>query len=394
MYKYSVSIKKVSGRLNESVLPKKNLVIKSRTKKSRQSILDESAKYLFKNYGLKLIDAKVILENAPRLNSKWSDEIESAEAAQSNHFVQRHQDPANWGKRGTLERLRDEITKELVDAIYYKAGQEVKYYNTPDGIAISLDGDVRVYGSSGNGHYNKDTATKAAWHAQSYDADEKASDNVFTYDFDEDDFSSLINFRHNLDNEISYGDYDEDDYNDEDEMYESMRMYFEDCVDSMERGIEKVKSFKDIEKCKREYSTTKASDSVFDELSANVMNVIKDYMKMNKDKVHSMMGMKKMEEEEKPVRKSPLQKEKFTTEELLSLCKEKEYGDLEYSGRRTTPDGRDYELKVSSVATGGRKVWVWTGSPSVKLSAKAVALYDVKTKTWQKKRNNFIEIVD
>ena len=96
----------------------------------------------------------------------------------------------------------------------------------------------------------------------------------------------------------------------------------------------------------------------------------------------------------KPKRKAPLQKERFTTEELLSLCKERGHGDLEYSGYRTTPDGRKYELKVSSVATGGRRVWVWTGSPSVKLSAKAVALYDVKTKTWQKKRNNFIEIVD
>lgn len=78
----------------------------------------------------------------------------------------------------------------------------------------------------------------------------------------------------------------------------------------------------------------------------------------------------------------------------MSLCKEKGHGDFEYRGRRTTPDGREYELNVSSVATGGRRVWVWTGSPYIKLSAKAVALYDVKTNTWQKKRNNFIEIVD
>lgn len=101
-----------------------------------------------------------------------------------------------------------------------------------------------------------------------------------------------------------------------------------------------------------------------------------------------------IEEVAKPKRKAPLQKERFTTKELLSLCKEGDYGDLEYSGRRTTPDGRNYELKVSSVATGGRRVWVWTGSPTVNLNAKAVALYDVKTNTWQKKRNNFIEIVD
>ena len=100
-------------------------------------------------------------------------------------------------------------------------------------------------------------------------------------------------------------------------------------------------------------------------------------------------------EVKKPVRKAPLQKERFTTEELLSLCKERGHGDLEYSGYRTTPDGRKYELKVSSVASGGRRVWVWTGSPTVNLNAKAVAFYDVKAKTWLvKKRNNFIEIVD
>ena len=294
MFEYNVKIKKVSGRLNESVLPQKNLVVKSKSKLAKRNVLKEADKYLLENYGLELIDA-VIVENAPRLNSKQYDEIESAKAAQSNQFVQRHQDPSNWGTRGTLERLRDEMTKELVDAIYYKAGREVKYYNIPDGIAITLDGDVRVYGSSGNGHYNKDKATKAAWYAQSYDADDKASDNVFTYDFDEEDFSSLINFRHNLDNEITYGDYDEDDYDNDEEMYDNMRILFEECVDSMKSAMEKLNSFNDIEKYKQHYCVAKSSKAVFDELKINVMNVIKEYMKMNKNKAHSMMGMKKME---------------------------------------------------------------------------------------------------
>ena len=60
----------------------------------------------------------------------------------------------------------------------------------------------------------------------------------------------------NLDNEILYVAYDEDDYNDENEMYEFMRIYFEDSIDSMKRAMEKVKSFNDIEKCKQYYSTT------------------------------------------------------------------------------------------------------------------------------------------
>ena len=95
----------------------------------------------------------------------------------------------------------------------------------------------------------------------------------------------------------------------------------------------------------------------------------------------------------KPKRKAPLQKEQFTIEDLKKLCKfnGREY---EYRGYRTTPDGRKYELMVSSAATGGRKIWVWAAGPSISLSSKAVALYDTKTNTWQKKRNNFINIVD
>lgn len=93
----------------------------------------------------------------------------------------------------------------------------------------------------------------------------------------------------------------------------------------------------------------------------------------------------------KPVRKAPLQKERFTTEELLSLCKERGHGDFEYRGSRKTPDGRNYELMVSSVASGGRRVWVWTGSPFIRFGSKSVALYDTKDKQWLvKKRNNFI----
>lgn len=294
MYKYSVKIRKVSGILTESVLPKKNLVIKSKVEKTTRGVLKEAAKYLLENYGLELIDA-LIVEKAPRINGKWSYEADAADAAQKNHFIKRHQDPANWGKRGTLERLRDEITKELVNSVYFRAGDDIHYLKLPDGIAITLDGDVNVYGSTSSGMHTREDATGATWSDQSYDADEKASDNVFTYDFDEEDFSSLVNFRHNLDNEISYGDYDEDDYDNDEEMYDNMRTWFEECIDSIKSAMEKVKSFNDIEKYKQHYCIAKSSEAVFDELKTNVMNVIKDYMKMNKNKAHSMMGIKKME---------------------------------------------------------------------------------------------------
>lgn len=163
MYKYKISIKKVSGMLNESVLPKKNLVIKSKVERTTRGILKEAAKYLLENYGLELRDAKIVLEGAPRINGKWSYEADAAEAAQKNHFIKRHQDPANWGKRGTLERLRDEITKELVNSVYFRTGDDIHYLELPDGIAITLDGEVNVYGSTSSGMHTREDATAATW---------------------------------------------------------------------------------------------------------------------------------------------------------------------------------------------------------------------------------------
>ena len=52
MFKYNVKIQKVSGRLNESVLPSKNLVVKSKTKKSKKQIFKEASNHYKKKYGL------------------------------------------------------------------------------------------------------------------------------------------------------------------------------------------------------------------------------------------------------------------------------------------------------------------------------------------------------
>lgn len=103
-----------------------------------------------------------------------------------------------------------------------------------------------------------------------------------------------------------------------------------------------------------------------------------------------------IEEVTKPKRKAPLQKDRFTTEELLGMCERTNNGEYRYSEIRNTPDGRGYVLQISSAATGGRKVWVWSfGRTSNPLNTKSCALYDVPSKTWiVKKRNNFIDIVD
>lgn len=61
MYKYNVKIQKVSGRLNESVLPSKNLVVKSKTKKTDKQVFAEASKYFKNKYGLVIESADVTL---------------------------------------------------------------------------------------------------------------------------------------------------------------------------------------------------------------------------------------------------------------------------------------------------------------------------------------------
>jgi hypothetical protein len=62
MYKYSVKIRKVSGRLNESVLPNKSLVIKSKGRISKNKAFMMVENYLKNKYGLTLHEAEIINE--------------------------------------------------------------------------------------------------------------------------------------------------------------------------------------------------------------------------------------------------------------------------------------------------------------------------------------------
>lgn len=62
MYKYSVKIRKVSGRLNESYLPSKSLVVKSKTEKTDKQVFAEASKYIKEKYGLEIESAEVIFE--------------------------------------------------------------------------------------------------------------------------------------------------------------------------------------------------------------------------------------------------------------------------------------------------------------------------------------------
>lgn len=62
MFKYKVQVKKVSGRLNESAIPSKNFVVKSKTKKTDKKVFLEVAKYCREKYGIEVESAEVIFE--------------------------------------------------------------------------------------------------------------------------------------------------------------------------------------------------------------------------------------------------------------------------------------------------------------------------------------------
>lgn len=62
MFKYNVQIKKVSGRLNESVLPSKSLVVKSKIEKSDKEVFAEASKYYKNKYGLVIESANVVAD--------------------------------------------------------------------------------------------------------------------------------------------------------------------------------------------------------------------------------------------------------------------------------------------------------------------------------------------
>ena len=52
MFKYTVEIRKVSGILKESVLPSKNLVVKSKSQLNENTLYDKVAEFYQNKYGL------------------------------------------------------------------------------------------------------------------------------------------------------------------------------------------------------------------------------------------------------------------------------------------------------------------------------------------------------
>ena len=59
MFKYNVQIQKVSGSLNESAMPSKNLVVKSKNQKTDKEVFAEASKFYKEKYGLVIESADV-----------------------------------------------------------------------------------------------------------------------------------------------------------------------------------------------------------------------------------------------------------------------------------------------------------------------------------------------
>lgn len=77
MFRYKVYIKKVSGRLNESVLPNKNLIVKSKTRKTYRRIFNEASKYFKNKYNLIIEKADIkVFEDFEGLNLNNPEDAE------------------------------------------------------------------------------------------------------------------------------------------------------------------------------------------------------------------------------------------------------------------------------------------------------------------------------
>ena len=76
MFTYKIKIKKVSGRLNESILPSKNLLIKSKKSLSKKAILKEANAYFKKRYGLVVESISVVYPSSEDIKNMIIIEVE------------------------------------------------------------------------------------------------------------------------------------------------------------------------------------------------------------------------------------------------------------------------------------------------------------------------------
>lgn len=151
MYKYKISIKKVSGRLNESVLPSKNLTIKSKTQKTDKQVFAEASKYLKQKYGLVIESADIHDEQSAKadmefISNKKDDAMTGTIESRLTmrawqdaiRFYSNYSAANNYLKRNSEGRLAEEAKKEVA-----QAGKKLKQIRT------QLEQDLEKYKEEG-----------------------------------------------------------------------------------------------------------------------------------------------------------------------------------------------------------------------------------------------------
>lgn len=129
MFKYNVKIKKVSGRLNESVLPSKNLVVKSKTKKSKTDLLSESSKFFKNKYGL-TVEAIDVQSDRPKYVAVFA-------WAETREFTYEEGEigSGDWYELPVKEiyfSTKEELLQQIEDKFYAPSGAAKKMYFEDD----------------------------------------------------------------------------------------------------------------------------------------------------------------------------------------------------------------------------------------------------------------------
>ena len=118
MHTYKITIKKVSGRMNESALPNRQITFKSKTKRSKQSIFNEASRYLKKKFGLVLDSANISEDDdinemrmfvAQDISSVWEEQYWMPE----DNTIE-------------YEQARGYVFDEIMTALNYLSDSEIK----------------------------------------------------------------------------------------------------------------------------------------------------------------------------------------------------------------------------------------------------------------------------
>ena len=142
MFKYKINVKRVSGRLNESVLPSKSLVVKSKNRKSKSAVLSEASKYFKKKYGLVIESADISREfSRPKKDIIHYTVIATKEWRIDDNGIQ-----SNATMQGTAPTLAAAKRKARLDAQDFQNQAEIEY--TQDGETIYRE--LNYYGIRGD----------------------------------------------------------------------------------------------------------------------------------------------------------------------------------------------------------------------------------------------------